>query len=58
MFANLIIYWGGFEVMWKLDCAIILGLIVFGIGVGVKSTTTSWPCAASSGSCRGWPASP
>ncbi|MGI8667587.1 MAG: APC family permease [Jatrophihabitans sp.] len=41
VFANLIIYWGGFEVMWKLDLAIILGLVIFGIGIGVKNTNDS-----------------
>ena len=38
VFANLIIYWGGFEVLWKLDLALLLGLVVFGIGVGTKRT--------------------
>lgn len=38
VFANLIIYWGGFEVMYKLDLAMILGLIIFGIGVATKNT--------------------
>ncbi|HTZ42509.1 MAG TPA: APC family permease [Jatrophihabitans sp.] len=38
VFANLIIYWGGFEVMWKLDLAIVLGLVIFAIGASVNQT--------------------
>jgi amino acid transporter len=30
--ANLIIYWGGFEVAWKLACAMVVGLVLFAIG--------------------------
>jgi len=30
--ANLIIYWGGFGTTWKLSLAILVGLILFGIG--------------------------
>ncbi|MBO1765500.1 APC family permease [Allobranchiibius sp. GilTou38] len=30
--ANLIIYWGGFEYTWKLLCAMVVGLLLFGIG--------------------------
>lgn len=41
VFANLIIYWGGFEVMYKLDLAIILGLIIFGIGVASQNSNDS-----------------
>jgi amino acid transporter len=33
VFANLIIYWGGFEVMWKLDIVLIFGLLIFGAGM-------------------------
>jgi amino acid transporter len=36
--ANLIIYWGGYDFTWKLDLAIIAGLIIFGIGVAVRQT--------------------
>jgi amino acid transporter len=36
VFANLIIYWGGFEVMWKLDLAIVLGLVIFTVGASVR----------------------
>jgi amino acid transporter len=38
IFSNLLIYWGGWEYTWKLDCALLLGLILFGIGVAVKRT--------------------
>jgi amino acid transporter len=30
--ANLIIYWGGFDITWKLVCAIGAGLALFGLG--------------------------
>ena len=30
--ANLIIYWGGFDVTWKLACAMVVGLVIFLIG--------------------------
>jgi amino acid transporter len=30
--ANLIIYWGGFDTVWKLVCAIGLGLMLFALG--------------------------
>lgn len=36
--ANLIVYWSGFDVAWKLDCALILGLVLFGIGVSARNT--------------------
>ena len=38
--ANLIIYWGGFEFTWKLAIALIVGLILFGIGTRVAGTDT------------------
>jgi len=31
--ANLILYWGGYDYTWKLACALIVGLMLFGIGV-------------------------
>jgi amino acid transporter len=36
--ANLIIYWGGYDYTWKIDVALLIGLIIFGIGVQVKGT--------------------
>jgi amino acid transporter len=30
--ADLILYWGGYEYTWKLACALVLGLLIFGIG--------------------------
>src|SRR6185436_16838626 len=30
--ANLIIYWGGFDTTWKLACAMVVGLLLFGLG--------------------------
>lgn len=38
--ANLIIYWGGFETTWKLAVAMLLGLVLFGIGA-VRSGTNA-----------------
>jgi len=37
-FANLIIYCCGFETVWKLDVAILFGLLIFGIGAAAKGT--------------------
>jgi len=31
--ANLILYWGGYDFTWKIACALVLGLILFGVGV-------------------------
>lgn len=31
-FANLILYWGGFDVTWKLIVLLLIGLLIFGIG--------------------------
>ena len=36
--ANLIIYWGGFETTWKLACAMLLGLVLFGVGAWRANT--------------------
>jgi amino acid transporter len=36
--ASLLLYWGGFQTMWKIDIALIVGLIFFGIGVSVAHT--------------------
>jgi amino acid transporter len=36
--ANLIIYWGGFDYTWKIDVALLFGLMLFGVGVSVKRT--------------------
>ena len=39
--ANLIIYWGGFDSAWKIACAMLVGLILFGVGAwraGTQST--------------------
>jgi amino acid transporter len=36
--ANLILYWGGFEFTWKIACALLVGLILFGIGSQVAQT--------------------
>jgi len=30
--ANLIIYWGGFDITWKLACAMVVGLGLFAVG--------------------------
>ena len=31
IFANLLIYWSGFEVLWKLGIAIVVGYVLIGI---------------------------
>jgi amino acid transporter len=36
--ANLILYWGGFEFTWKIALALVVGLIIFGIGTQVAQT--------------------
>lgn len=36
--ANLIIYWGGFNITWKLVCAIVIGLLLFAVGAWFKGT--------------------
>ena len=36
--ANLIIYWGGYDYTWKIACAMVVGLLLFGIGSSVAHT--------------------
>jgi amino acid transporter len=36
--ANLILYWGGFEITWKLAAAIVAGLGLFAVGAWIKRT--------------------
>ncbi|MEB3237001.1 MAG: APC family permease [Candidatus Sericytochromatia bacterium] len=36
--ANLIMYWGGFGLTWKLTLAMLAGLVLFGIGAWVRRT--------------------
>jgi amino acid transporter len=36
--ANLILYWGGYNYTWKIALAIVVGLIIFGIGAQVNQT--------------------
>jgi len=36
--ANLIIYWGGFDITWKLVCAIGFGLLLFAVGAWFSGT--------------------
>jgi amino acid transporter len=36
--ANLILYWGGFEYTWKITVALVVGLLLFGIGSSVAGT--------------------
>jgi amino acid transporter len=38
--ANLILYWGGYDYTWKLAVALIVGLILFGIGASRAGTDT------------------
>jgi amino acid transporter len=36
--ANLILYWGGYDFTWKIAAALVIGLIIFGIGSSIKNT--------------------
>ncbi len=36
--ANLILYWGGYEFTWKIALALVVGLVIFGIGTQVART--------------------
>jgi amino acid transporter len=38
--ANLLLYWGGYDIDWKLDVALVLGTVLFFIGAAVKNTFT------------------
>ncbi|MCW2513690.1 MAG: family permease [Mycobacterium sp.] len=38
--ANLLLYWGSYDVEWKLDIALVLGAVLFFIGAAVKKTYT------------------
>jgi amino acid transporter len=40
-FANLIIYWGGFDITWKLVCAMGVGVVLFAIGAARAKTNAS-----------------
>ena len=36
--ANLILYWGGYEYTWKIAVALVVGLVIFGIGTQLVRT--------------------
>ena len=36
--ANLILYWGGYDYTWKIAVALVVGLVIFGIGSPVAGT--------------------
>jgi amino acid transporter len=36
--SNLLLYWGSYDVEWKLDVALVLGAVLFLIGAAVKKT--------------------
>lgn len=38
-FSSLLIYWAGWDTTWKLDVALIVGLILYGYGVALKETS-------------------
>lgn len=38
-FSSLLIYWAGWNTTWKLDVALIVGLILYGYGVALKETS-------------------
>jgi amino acid transporter len=37
-FSSLLIYWSGWSTVWKLDLAVIVGLVLYGYGVALKET--------------------
>ncbi|MET3803634.1 amino acid transporter [Nakamurella sp. UYEF19] len=37
-FSSLLIYWGGWGTTWKLDIAVLVGLMLYGYGVALKET--------------------
>ena len=37
-FSSLLIYWAGWETTWKLDLALLVGLVLYGYGVALKET--------------------
>jgi amino acid transporter len=36
--ANLLLYWGGYDVNWKLEIALVIGALLFFVGAAVKHT--------------------
>lgn len=38
-FSSLLIYWAGWNTTWKLDVALIVGLVLYGYGVALKETS-------------------
>ena len=39
--ANLLLYWGGYDIDWKLDIALVIGVLLLFIGAAVKRTYTT-----------------
>jgi amino acid transporter len=39
--ANLLLYWGSYDVEWKLDIALVVGAVLFFAGATIKKTYTS-----------------
>jgi amino acid transporter len=39
--ANLLLYWGSYDVEWKLDIALVVGAVLFFVGATIKKTYTS-----------------
>jgi amino acid transporter len=37
-FSSLLIYWAGWNTTWKLDLALLVGLVLYGYGVALKET--------------------
>ena len=37
-FSSLLIYWAGWQTTWKLDLALLVGLVLYGYGVALKET--------------------
>jgi amino acid transporter len=37
-FADLLIYWSGWDIIWKLDILLLIGIVLFFVGANVKKT--------------------
>ena len=37
-FAGLLIYWSGWDTVWKMDLLVLIGLVIFGVGAMVQKT--------------------
>ena len=47
--ANLILYWGGYDYTWKIAVALVVGLVLFGIGARSSGHRRDAACCAAGG---------